>query len=139
MRRVSQNKTRLDLKEKFSINGNPRKGISFSNKHREALSRVRIGFDSINRARSREKNVYPALRIRIIATNLSSNEELSFDSITDAARALNLQACNISRVLNGRQNRKQHKGWVFTIDDRGDRKCPACTGTGNIHQNCILR
>lgn len=81
-------KTKSDIKEKFARNGNPRKC-------------------------SREKNLYPILRRPIVAINLETKEEIMFDSSEDAAKSLNLQVSNISRVLSGKQNRKQHKGWTF--------------------------
>lgn len=106
-------KTKKDIKEKFSKYQNPRKGVKFTPAHVDALSKARKGKDTPNRLKSREKNLYPKLRIPIVAINIVTGERLIFNSIDDASKALNLQGCNISRVLNKKQNRKQHKGWTF--------------------------
>lgn len=105
-------KTKIDNKNRFLKNGNPRKGIAFTQTHKDALSKVRKGFDSPPRKAHREK-IYENARMPIAAINLSTKEQISFESLEEAAEALNLQACNISRVLKGSQNRKQHKGWTF--------------------------
>lgn len=106
-------KTKSDIKEKLARFGNPRKGVPFSEDHKKALSEARKGFDSESRIKSREENLYPILRKPILAINILTNEEIRFESSEDAAKALELQISNISRVLNGKQNRKQHKGWTF--------------------------
>lgn len=106
-------KTKTDIKEKFARNPNPRKGVKFTEEHIQALSEARKGVDTEARIQSRQENLYPLLKIPIIAVNVETKEELHFDSIQDAALALNLQESNISRVLGGKQNRKQHKGWTF--------------------------
>ncbi|NJO48188.1 MAG: HNH endonuclease [Leptolyngbyaceae cyanobacterium RM2_2_4] len=106
-------KTKSDIKEKFSRNPNPRKGVALSEEHVTALSEARKGQDSDVRKASREKNLYPILRKPIVAINLSTKQEILFDSSEDAAKSLNLQISNVSRVLSGKQNRKQHKGWTF--------------------------
>lgn len=106
-------KTKSDIKEKFSKNGNPRKGIKFTEAHVKALSESRKGFDSENRIKSRQENLYPLLRRPIIAIYLETGVETEFESSAEAARVLNLQESNISRVLRGEQNREQHKGWTF--------------------------
>lgn len=106
-------KTALDIKEKFSRNPNPRKCVKFSKEHVAALTESRQGQDSEARKESREKNLYPVLRKPIVAINLATKEEIQFNSSEDAAKALNLQVSNVSRVLSGKQNRKQHKGWTF--------------------------
>jgi 5-methylcytosine-specific restriction endonuclease McrA len=110
--RCHKTKTKSDIKEKFAKNGNPRKGVKFTESHVGALSKVRKGFDSSNRKAHREI-MYAEMRKPIIAINLATKEEIQFDSSISAAKALNLQESNISRVLKGKQNRKQHKGWTF--------------------------
>lgn len=107
-------KTKNDTKERFTKNGNPRKGIKFTKDHVEALSESRKGFDSPNRMAHRE-TIYEENRIKIVAINFKTKQEFTFDSIADAAKFLNLQESNISRVLRGNQNRKQHKGWTFRL------------------------
>jgi hypothetical protein len=87
--------------------------ICHKNKTKIDISEVRKGFDSKARIKSRQENLYPILRQPIIAINLITNEEIKFESLEDAAKVLGLQVSNISRVLNGKQNRKQHKGWTF--------------------------
>jgi hypothetical protein len=106
-------KTKSDIQEKFAKNGNPRKGVGFTQEHCDAMSESRKGFDSENRKKSREENLYPTLRKPVTAINLATKEERSFDSCEDAAKSLGLQSSNISRVLRGDKNRKQHKGWTF--------------------------
>jgi HNH endonuclease len=106
-------KTKKDIQEKFAKNGNPRKGVKFTESHVQALSESRKGFDSENRKKSREKNLYPTIRVPIVAFKLDTKEEREFCSSAEAAYALGLQESNISRVLRGSQNRKQHKGWTF--------------------------
>lgn len=106
-------KTKSDIQEKFARNGNPRKGVKFSEEHVQALSEARKGQDSEARKASREKNLYPTLRFPIIAKNIATGEEIEFESILECAKSLGLQHSNISRVLNAKQNRTKHKGWTF--------------------------
>lgn len=106
-------KTKRDIKEKFAKNGNPRKGVKFTEKHKQTMSVSRVGFDSENRINAREEHLYPKIRLAIIAVNVQTKEEREFCSSHEAAYALGLQESNISRVLNGKQGRKQHKGWTF--------------------------
>lgn len=106
-------KTKSDIKEKFARTPNPRKGVKFSEEHVRALSEARKGVDTEARRIGREKNLYPALRIPIIAINIISGEEIEFESSLECAKALNLQSSNVARVLNAKQGRKQHKGWTF--------------------------
>lgn len=106
-------KTKKDIKEKFAKNGNPRKGVKFSVKHVEALSKSRKGFDSDARRKHREENIYAAMRVPITAIHINSGAEYYFDSLQECAKELNLNSCNISRVINGKQGRTQHKGWTF--------------------------
>jgi len=106
-------KTKIDIKNRTIKNGNPRKGVKFTKEHIEALSKAREGQDSLARLESRKINLYPKLRQPILAVNNSTKQEMAFDSLEEAAKTLNLQVSNISRVLRGSQNRKQHKGWTF--------------------------
>jgi len=89
------------------------KGRAFSDEHKRSMSRARKGVDTDARRHSREVNLYPLLKIPIVATNLKTGERLEFDSMKDAAIGLNLNESNISRTLRREQNRKQHKGWTF--------------------------
>jgi hypothetical protein len=107
-----KNKTSKDKKAKWEKFGSPIKGVKFTEAHIEALSRVRRGFDSSNRRAHREK-MYERMRVPIVALNLKTKEETEFTSSAEASRVLKLQECNISRVLNEKQGRKQHKGWKF--------------------------
>jgi hypothetical protein len=108
-----KSKTRSDLKVKYSIKPHPLKGKPFSESHIRKLSEVRKGFDSERRRRSRIENLYPTFRIPILAVNAQTGQEIIFNSLQEAADSLKLQISNISRVLGGKQNRKQHKGWTF--------------------------
>jgi len=110
-------KTKKDIKEKFAKNGNPRKGVKFSSEHIAALTEARQGMDSDARIKSRQENLYPILRKPITAVHVSSNAEYHFDSLQECAKELNLNSCNISRVINGKQGRTQHKGWTFRYSD----------------------
>lgn len=67
----------------------------------------------------REKG-YAATRKPIIATNLSTREEIFFRGQTEAARILNIQQANIWKVLNG--ERLHAGGFTFKYHDsnRGD-------------------
>lgn len=106
-------KTKLDIREKFARNGNPRKGVKFTEEHKEALSKSRKGFDNEARYEHRKNNIYPKMRVPLIAVNIETKEDILFNSIEECAKSLNLQVSNISRVLAGKQNRRQHKGWTF--------------------------
>jgi hypothetical protein len=106
-------KTKKDIKEKFAKNGNPRKGIPFTEEHKKAMSESRVGFDSEARKAHREKDIYSNIRKPIVAVKIDSKEEREFVSCAEAAYALGLQESNISRVLRGDQKRTQHKGWTF--------------------------
>lgn len=105
-------KTKKETRERLEKFGNPRKGVKFTDSHRKSLSKVRKGFDSPARRAHREI-MYKNMRKPIIAINLITGEELIFCSLEEAAKVLNLQGSNVSRVLRGDQNRKQHKGWTF--------------------------
>lgn len=107
-------KTKQDTKDRIAIKGNVRKGVKFTDAHKKSMSLSRKGFDSLNRRIHREK-MYENKRISILAINLVTKEELKFTSLKDAANILGLQAYNISRVLNNKQNRKQHKNWTFKL------------------------
>lgn len=107
----------LKIKEHYKNNKHPFKGKKFSEKHIKNLSVVRKGFDSEARKAVRKKTHEQAC-IPIIAINITTNEILEFKSIREAANRLNLQGCNISRVLNKKQNRSQHKGWKFEKKER---------------------
>lgn len=111
-RSCHKKKTKIDIRAKFAKNGNPLKGRKFTEEHVKALSKVRKGFDSPSRRTHREL-MYREARKSITAVNLTTREEKQFSSFSEAARILNLQESNISRVLRGDQNRKQHKGWTF--------------------------
>lgn len=106
-------KTKIDVRTRIALNGSKLKGKPMSDAHKAAMSESRKGFDSDARKAHREK-MYQDLRIEIVATNVKTGEELLFESMEACAKALNLQSSNISRVLTGAQNRKQHKGWKFT-------------------------
>lgn len=108
-------------KERFLKNGSPLKGRKFSQKHLENLSKSRKGFDSEARKQARAKS-HEQAKIPIKAIKIETGEEFIFKSIQECAKTLNLQGCNISRVLKGRQNRSQHKGYRFiqiTLDKQG--------------------
>ena len=107
-----KNKTKKDIRKKIETCGSPLKGRKQADAHKNALSKARKGFDSPKRMAHREI-MYENMRIKIMAINIETKEELSFNSIKDAADTLDLQITNISRVLRGKQNRKQHKGWTF--------------------------
>jgi group I intron endonuclease len=49
--------------------------------------------------------------VKVMAVNLTTKEELMFDSMAQAGRTLNLRSGHISSVANGKL--KQHKGWYF--------------------------
>lgn len=100
------------VKEYYKNNSHPFKDKKFAKEHIEALSKVRKGFDSEARKKARQK-AHESIRIKVKAINIKTGEEIIFNSLAEAANVLNLQACNISRVLNKYQNRKQHKGWTF--------------------------
>jgi group I intron endonuclease len=99
-------------KERYQKYGSPMKGIKFTKEHCDNLSKVRKGFDSEARKKAREKT-HTLLSYKVKAINISTGEELIFKSLEQCAKALNLQASNISRVLNKKQNRTQHKGFKF--------------------------
>lgn len=105
-------KTSKESKIRIAMYGHPKKGVKITEKQRQSFSIARKGFDSINRRKHRDI-IYEKRRIKIIAINVFTKEEVTFDSITCAAKYLKLQISNISRVLREDQNRKQHKGWTF--------------------------
>lgn len=105
-------KSKKDMKERYRVLGNPLKGKKFSEKHLTAISKSRKGFDSNNRKKARE-SMYEQSRMAISATNVFLNKTIEFSSISEAAKVLNLQGYNISRVIGNKQGRKQHKGWTF--------------------------
>lgn len=83
-----------------------------SEQHKISMSKSRKGFDSENRIKARIQNAKKNGR-KIVAKNILTDIEICFESMGMCAKYLNLQGSNISRVLSGRQNRKQHKGWIF--------------------------
>jgi len=102
----------LKVKEYYKTHDGVFKGKKFCKDHLKSLSKVRKGFDSIVRKLARER-VYKKTSIPIKAINIETNEEFIFKSLGECAKQLNLQENNISRVLNNKQNRKQHKGYKF--------------------------
>lgn len=107
-------KTSAELRAKFKKHGSPLKGLKRSEASRAAMSKARKGFDSEARKVHRPA-MYENAKLPIIAINIKTLEEREFSSIIEAATVLDLQACNISRVLSGSQNRTQHKGWKFKL------------------------
>lgn len=49
----------------------------------------------------------------IMAIKLSTNEEIKFESLTDAQNALGIPKSSISQILNQNHNRKSSKGYTF--------------------------
>lgn len=109
------------VKEYYRHNDNPLKGKKFSKEHVENLSKVRKGFTSEAR-RLAHKNTIEKLKKPIIAVNTATKKEERFSSISECARNLNLQAYNISRVLNKKQGRTQHKGYKFKWESKSCHK-----------------
>lgn len=105
-------KTKHDNKTRHAIYGSKRKGVKFTKDHCEALSRVRKGISTPARKAARQKS--KVLQYKpITAINISTGETIDFESIAKCANVLGLNAPCISRVINGSQNRTQHKGWTF--------------------------
>jgi len=105
------------LKEHYKNNPHPWKGRKFTEDHCNNLSKVRKGFDSEKRKIARKK-AHEKQRVPIIAINLKSGERLWFESITDCAKILDLEARNIGGVLNGRDGRVSHKGYTFEYENK---------------------
>ncbi len=105
-------KQSLIKKEYYKHNISWAKGKKFTKEHCESLSKVRKGFTSPARELAAIKRI-EASKIAIYAINLKTNERVRFESLNDCANALNLSASCITRVLNGKQGRKQHKGFRF--------------------------
>lgn len=105
-------KISLKNKEYYSKNEAYFKGKKFSKTHLENLSKSRKGFDSENRKTARQKSIEKRKK-PLIAINIETNEIFTFNSIEECAKKFNLISSCISRVLNNKQNRKQHKGFIF--------------------------
>jgi len=99
-------------KEWYKYNKHPSKGKKFSKEHVEKLSKVRKGFTSKARKEA-HKLMIKKIKIPIEAIHIETKKVHRFESITDCANKLNLQGYNISRVINNKQGRKQHKGYTF--------------------------
>lgn len=87
-------------------------GKKKTKEHCASLSKVRKGFTNENR---RLASVKSRLKLSksILAINISTKDEFIFNSIMECSRVLSLNSSNISRVLNKKQNRTQHKGFTF--------------------------
>ena len=96
----------------YSKNSHPLKGKTFTEKHKQNLSKVRKGFTSVARREAQKKNA-ERTAMPVKAIHIETGKEYKFKSLDDCAKELGLQGCNISRVLNKRQNRTQHKGYKF--------------------------
>lgn len=72
-----------------------------------------LGFKNRGRKRSPEtvEKYSSKRRIPIIAKNLNTNEEIKFDGVGIAARALNLDTSMISKVCKGQYS--YYKEWTF--------------------------
>jgi group I intron endonuclease len=105
-------------KQKISLikKGKPNlalRGRKFSASHRAKLSEVRKSVPKTAKQKAVHKLVIDSLKQPVKAINVSSGKEVFFQSIQDCADYLGLVPSCVSRVLNARQNRKQHKGWKF--------------------------
>lgn len=109
-------KTKIDAGERARTG--MLKGREFSETHKEAMSESRRGKDTTARRDSREANLYPKLRIPIVAKNIETGEELRFGSLREAAQQLGLGEANVSKVLRGKDGRTQHKGWTFRYGEQ---------------------
>lgn len=110
------NETKLKIsqsnRERNKNRIHPLKGRKFTKEHCDNLSKVRKGFTSEKRQIA-HRTMTEKSKIPVRAINKKTGESLVFESIQLAAETLGVQGCNISRVMNGSQNRKQHKGWKF--------------------------
>lgn len=109
---ITKDKIGKKIKLWYSKNPHPFKGKKFTKKHIENLSKVRKGFTSEAR-RKAHKETCKKLSIPIQAIEIKTNKIYTFESIAQCAKVLDLCSANISRVLNGKQNRTQHKGYKF--------------------------
>lgn len=112
-----ESKKLLSEKIKFYYENNehPFKGKTFSKEHCENLSKARKGFTSERRKEAHKKTI-EKLKIPIIAENIKTGQILKYSSIVDCSNDLKLNHSNISRVLNKKQNRTQHKDWIFRYE-----------------------
>jgi group I intron endonuclease len=120
---IEETKQKISKKTKewYRKNKHPFKGKKFTKKHRENLSKVRKGFTSKAR-RKVQKEIRKKHQISIVAIHIDSNTKHTFDSIEDCAKSLNLCRGNISKVLNNKENRTQHKGYKFYRKNRLTKK-----------------
>jgi len=88
------------------------KGRKFTKEHCENLSKVRKGFTSMAR-REAQKISIEKVSMPVRAIHIETGEVYTFKSLSECAKELGLQGCNVSRVLNKKQNRSQHKGYKF--------------------------
>jgi group I intron endonuclease len=119
----TKKKMSRNIRKWYQENKHPFKGKSFSKSHKEALSRVRKGFDSTARRKGRERWIEKK-KMKIISINIKTKKETEFNSIKECADSLGLQGCNISRVLAGKTNRTQHKGYTFRYKERENNQLP---------------
>lgn len=115
------------LKPYFNIckkPANSRLGVKVSKKTKKLMSKIRKGFDSLNRINARKQTLHNKKIngdfVKITAINIKTKEEFNFDSISECCKALNLQHSCVSRVCRKDQNRTQHKGWTFKTEKYGN-------------------
>lgn len=111
----------LKIANWYKNNQHPFKGKKFSTEHIKQLSKVRKGFSSPARLKVQKQNI-EGLKKPIIAIEIISNKSYKFNSLEDCAKELNLTSSCISRVLNKKQNRSQHKGFTFKFLDKQEEE-----------------
>lgn len=120
-----ETKKKIGNKAKTYYNNHehPFKGKKFSKDHLESLSKARKGFDSPRRKEARKKAIEKQM-LKIKAINIKTKEEITFNSIAECARSLNLDQTCVSRASRGSSRNSQHKGWIFERAD-GQKSAPA--------------
>ena len=108
----TKDKLREKSLEWYSKNDAYFKGKKFTKEHCENLSKVRKGFTSEARMKAAKING-ERTAMPVKAIHIKTGREHTFKSLDECAKELGLQGSNISRVLNKRQNRTQHKGYKF--------------------------
>lgn len=114
-------------------------GYTVSESTKKLHSEMRKGFDSPNRKKARKTWVDKKKEngkdyIKIKAINIKTQEIKEYSCIEDCAKDLKLSASCISRVAQGKQNRRQHKGWKFETEKYGKSLEQLDTTKKGIHK-----
>lgn len=111
-RRIWKEESKNKISKAHTGKQGPRKGQKIPESEVQKMREYRKGFTSEARILARRNN--KTFDKKVLAVNMETNEHIEFKSAMEASRVLKIQASNITRVCNKKQNRSQAGGWKFS-------------------------